>query len=65
MELDWLAKIEKTLLQESVIDKSVFDMGIYKTNGGFARINKIFAGKLEDYLQELNDYLYDDGGKTA
>lgn len=65
MELDWLSKIEKTLLQESIIDKSVFDMGFYRSNGGFARINKIFAGKLEDYLQELNDYLYDDGEKTA
>ncbi len=65
MEQDWLSKFEKTLLQESVIDMSVFDMGLYKTSGGYAQINKKFSGKLCDYLQELNTYLYDDGGKTA
>ena len=33
--------------------------------GCFSRINKVFSGKLDAYLQELNDYLYDDGGETA
>ena len=37
----------------------------FKKKGGFKRINKIFAGKLEDVINELNQYLYDDGGKTA
>ncbi len=34
-------------------------------NGGFKRIDKIFGGKLADILDELNRYLYDDGGNVA
>jgi len=64
-ELDWLVLIEKTLLAETVIDRETFDTGAFKTRGGFLRINKVFSGKLETYLHELNNYLYDDGGETA
>jgi type I restriction enzyme R subunit len=65
MELDWLRRIEKTLYSETVIDRETFDTGSFKTEGGFERIDKVFTGKLEAYLQELNGYLYDDGEKTA
>jgi len=65
MQLDWLVLIEKTLLSETVIDRETFNTGAFKTQGGFARADKIFGDKLEDYLRELNIYLYDDGGKTA
>jgi len=65
IEIDWLDRIEKSLLLETVIDRDTFNTGSFKTSGGFEKINKIFTGKLEAYLQELNDYLYDDGGKTA
>jgi len=30
-----------------------------------AKINKAFGGQLENVLLELNEYLYDDGGKPA
>jgi type I restriction enzyme R subunit len=65
MELDWLDKIEKTLLSETVIDRETFETGAFKTQGGFARANRIFGSRLDDYLRELNGYLYDDGVKTA
>jgi type I restriction enzyme R subunit len=61
MQLDWLARIEKTLVSETVIDRETFDTGAFKSQGGFVRIDKIFAGKLQDYLYELNGYLYDEG----
>ena len=64
-ERDWLNRIENTLLTETVIDRETFDTGAFKSKGGFSRINRIFSGKLESYLQELNNYLYDDGGETA
>ena len=64
MQLDWLVLIEKTLLSETVIDRETFNTGAFRTQGGFTRADKIFGGKLDDYLQELNMYLYDDGGKT-
>ena len=65
MQLDWLARIEKTLVSETVIDRETFDTGAFKSEGGFVRIDKIFAGKLESYLFELSGYLYDDGGESA
>jgi type I restriction enzyme R subunit len=65
MQQDWLVLIEKTLLSETVIDHETFDTGAFKTQGGFSRADKIFGGKLEAFLWELNTYLYDDGGKTA
>jgi type I restriction enzyme R subunit len=65
MELDWLNRIETYLLHETVLDKAAFDSGAFRNHGGFERINKIFQNKLENVIAELNEYLYDDGGKTA
>lgn len=65
MELDWLNRIEAHLLHETVLDAESFEIGAFRTHGGFARINRIFGNRLGDILQELNTYLYDDGGKTA
>lgn len=60
MELDWLKRIENYLLNESVLTKETFDTGAFQTQGGFKRIDKIFKNELEDIIQEVNDYLYDD-----
>ena len=65
MQLDWLARIEKSLFAETIVDHETFEAGSFKTSGGFKRIDKVFGSKLDTYLHELNDYLYDDGGKTA
>lgn len=60
MQLDWLDKIEKSLLQETVMDKQILNSGAFRSNGGFNAIDKKFGGKLEDVLDELNEYLYSD-----
>lgn len=65
MELRWIDRIEKNLLRETILDPSSFDTGSFKTEGGFVRINKIFRNQLEDIIEELNNYLYDDGGNVA
>lgn len=65
-ELGWLGRMEKYLLEESIINVSVFDEDSrFKSQGGFARINKVFGNKLENIVQELNEYLYNDGGESA
>lgn len=65
-ELSWIARMEKYLMEESVLNVGVFDEDSrFKSNGGFAKINKVFANKLESIVLELNEYLYDDGGKSA
>ena len=65
MELNWLGRIETHLMNESILDEETFEQGAFKTKGGFLQINKIFNDKLKDYIIELNQYLYDDGGKAA
>ena len=65
MELDWLERIKKMLIAETVLDREIFETGAFKTNGGLAQINKRFKGKLDEIIQELNDYLYEDEGKIA
>ena len=65
-ELNWIGRMENYLLQESVLNVQVFDEdGRFKEQGGFTKINKVFQNKLESIVLELNEYLYDDGGKTA
>ena len=65
MQLGWLQRIEKTMLQEPVLDQSIFDLGAFKTNGGFVMIDKRFGGQLSEIIREINTYIYDDGGVTA
>ena len=65
-ELSWIGRMEKYLMEESVLNVTVFDEDSrFKAHGGFAKINKVFANKLESVILELNEYLYDDGGRTA
>ena len=66
VELNWLSRIESYLLNESVMNVKVFDEDErFKTNGGYKRLNQIFCNNLEGIITELNEYLYDDGGRTA
>lgn len=65
-ELSWLSRVEKYLMEESVLNVTVFDEdGRFKSAGGFAKINKVFQNQLESVVLELNEYLYDDGGRIA
>lgn len=66
-ELNWIARIEKYLMEESVLNIDVFDDDSrFKAQGGYSKINKIFGNKLDSIIYELNEYLYDDdGGRTA
>lgn len=65
-ELNWIARMEKYLMEESVLNVRVFDEDSrFKEQGGFIKINKVFQNSLEGIVRELNEYLYDDGGRTA
>lgn len=64
-QLDWLKRIEKVLLEESVLDEQIFEVGAFKNAGGFTFIDRRFGGKLREIMTELNEYLYDDGGSVA
>ena len=65
-ELNWIARMEKYLMEESVLNVTVFDEdGRFRSQGGFNKINKVFGDKLENIVFEQNEYLYDHGGRTA
>lgn len=65
-EMSWIGRMEKYLMEESVLNVQVFEEDSrFKSNGGFAKINKVFQNKLESIIIELNEYLYDDGGRVA
>ena len=65
-EENWLKRIEKYLIEESVINVSVFDEDSrFKAEGGFTRIDKVFKNNLKNIVTEINTYLYEDGGMTA
>ena len=65
-EMSWIERMEKYLMEESVLNIQVFDEDSrFKSKGGFAKINKIFQNQLESIVLELNEYLYDDGGEVA
>lgn len=64
-EINWLDNIEKFLITETVLNEETFNLGAFRDKGGYIRADKIFNGKLKEIIIELNQYLYDDGGKAA
>lgn len=66
IEQKWISRMEKYLLEESVLNVSVFDEDSrFQSAGGFKKIDRIFQNHLENIVLELNEYLYDDGGRSA
>ena len=66
IEQKWIARMEKYLMEESVLNVDVFDEDTrFRSAGGFKKIDQIFQNKLESIVLELNEYLYDDGGRSA
>ena len=54
----WLERIGKQLEKEYVVDRAALDQGAFKREGGFQRLNKVFKGKLEQVLHEINQALW-------
>ncbi len=66
IEQKWIGRMEKYLMEESVPNIGVFDEDTrFRSEGGFKKIDRIFQNKLENIVLELNEYLYDDGGRSA
>ncbi|MCX7021945.1 MAG: hypothetical protein NTW26_06700 [bacterium] len=47
---------------ETVVDRESLDRGQFKSQGGFARFNKVFDGKLASVLGELAEEVWKDAG---
>ena len=65
-EKNWLKRIEKILQTEDIFNRDNFEEDErLKSAGGFRTANKAFGNKLENILDELNDYLYDDDDRNG
>lgn len=59
MQLDLLEKIKTYMLHESILNHEIFEAPAFKLEGGYARFDKKFDGKLADLIRELNTYIYE------
>ncbi|MFO7561809.1 MAG: type I restriction-modification system endonuclease [Enhygromyxa sp.] len=58
----WLERIAQQIKIEIVVDREALDLGVFKTQGGRARLNKIFDGKIDDLLGEFQDLVWQSSG---
>jgi type I restriction enzyme R subunit len=58
----WLDRIAKQIKVETVVDRASLDDGQFKADGGFARLDKVFDGKLQALLGELANEVWRDAG---
>lgn len=58
IQMKWIDRFEKQLLQENVLRKDDLDQAPFSTEGGFPKLDKIFNHQLEIVLTTLNDNLY-------
>jgi type I restriction enzyme, R subunit len=58
----WLDRIAKQVKHETVVDRAALDEAQFRAEGGFARLNKVFDGKLETLLGELAEEVWKDAG---
>jgi type I restriction enzyme R subunit len=54
----WLRRIAEQIEREIVVDRDAFDRPPFDEHGGFQRLNKVFDGKLELLLSDLNEELW-------
>lgn len=59
IQLDLLEKIKTYMLHESILNTETFEAPVFRMDGGFARFNKKFGGRLPEIIQELNTYVYE------
>lgn len=61
VQKDWLKRIEKQLLKETVLDpipEKAFDVEPFRSSGGYRQLNKIFDGELDSIVHRINFSLY-------
>ena len=57
---NFLKKIEKYMIKEVIIDREVFEIGNFKREGGFKRYNTIFEDNLDNIIEKLKEYMFNE-----
>ena len=60
LQQNFLKKIEKYMLKEVIIDREVFEIGNFKREGGFKRYNTIFEDNLDNIIEKLKEYMFNE-----
>ena len=58
----WLKRIGEQVEKEIVIDREAIDREPFVADGGFARLNKVFGGELENVLAGINEEMWKKAG---
>jgi type I restriction enzyme R subunit len=58
----WLERIGRRVMELGVADRTALDEEQFRVAGGFARINKVFDGRLEAILGDINDAAWQETG---
>jgi len=59
IQMKWLERIQKQLLSELILSRETFELEAFKNMGGYKKINAAFGNKLDSYIDEINDTLYE------
>lgn len=54
----WLQRIAEQVEREVVVDRGALDQEPFEAHGGFRRLNKVFDGKLEAVISDINEELW-------
>lgn len=65
IQRQWLQRIEKQLIAQTLMDREDFNRGAFAAHGGFKRLDKIFQGNFQQVLDDINTNLYSDRKATA
>ncbi len=56
----WLERLAKQVVENTVVDRAALDGEPFHQSGGFTKLNKVFDGRAEDVLAELQDAIWAD-----
>ena len=56
----WLERIGAQMRTETIVDRESLNSGQFRADGGFKRLDKVFDGRMDEVLGEINEALWDD-----
>lgn len=59
VQINWLNRIEAQLLKDTILNRETFDSPAFVNHGGYDVVNMAFDNKLDDYIKEINDAMYE------
>lgn len=62
VQRNWIKRIGKQLKAEIVVDRAAFDAEPFAAQGGWSRIDRVFNGKLEQVVRDINEQIWKEAG---